>query len=154
MTLQIIANQMCTLTCLITEQGLISEQGGIFLQFNKRAGWNKRAVQGGIPIYLIFWSIFGISGKILLIKVSTETCFCCIFCQELWFWGKIWFRSGPNGLKTVFCAKKCIETREEEKNSQKLINEQGQIRASRVENSKKINKRACSSIRQLRVLTW
>ena len=109
--------KLYTLTCLIEEQGLISEQGGIFLQFNKRAGWNKRA---GRNTYIIFWWIFRISGKILLIKVSTETCFCCIFCQELWFWGKIWFRSGPNGLKTVFWAKKCIETREEEKKSQKI----------------------------------
>ena len=33
----------------------------------------------------------------------------------------------------------------------KIINEQGRIRASRMEKSPKINKRACSLIRQLRV---
>ena len=49
-----------TLTCLIEEQGLISEQGGIFLQFNKQAGWNKRA---GRNTSVIFWWILGFLAK-------------------------------------------------------------------------------------------
>ena len=37
-------NSLLVSICLIEEQGLISsEQGGILIQFNKRAGWNKRA---------------------------------------------------------------------------------------------------------------
>ena len=38
--------------------------------------------------------------------------------------------------------------------SKKIINEQGQIRASRMEKSPQINKRACSLIRQLGVSTY